>query len=181
MEKTALIVLSEGFEEIEAVTPIDLLRRAGITVAVAGLSTLEVRGSHGIVVRADTLLVGQVSSLPDALVLPGGPGHKALLQSAVVLEFVKKMFLAGKLCAAICAAPLVFGKAGILANKRATCFPGEEDKLEGAIFVEDNVVADGNIITSRGAGTAVPFSLEIVAWLSGREKAEAIAKSIVYR
>jgi 4-methyl-5(b-hydroxyethyl)-thiazole monophosphate biosynthesis len=179
MEKTALIVLADGFEEIEAVTPIDLLRRAGITVIVAGLSTLEVRGSHGITVRAETLL-GRISSLPDALVLPGGPGHKSLLQSAAVLEFVNKTFSAGKLCAAICAAPVVFGRAGILANKRATCFTGEEDKLGGAIFVEDNVVADGNIITSRGAGTAVPFSLEIVAWLAGREKAEAVATAIVY-
>jgi 4-methyl-5(b-hydroxyethyl)-thiazole monophosphate biosynthesis len=180
MDTKALIVLADGFEEVEAVTPIDLLRRAGIKVDVAGLSALEVRGSHGIVVRTESVL-GRVPPLPDALVLPGGPGHSALLNSTLIIELVKQMFSAGRLCAAICAAPTVFGKAGILANRRATCFPGDESKLGGALFVADSVVVDGNVITSRGAGTAVPFSLEIVAYLAGKEKADAIATSIVYR
>jgi protein deglycase len=180
MDTKALIVLAEGFEEVEAITPIDLLRRAEIKVEVAGLAALEVRGSHGIVMRADTVF-SRVSLLPDALVLPGGPGHKALLNSSLVIELVKQMFSAGKLCAAICAAPTVFGRADILANRRATCFPGDEGGLGGAVFVADPVVVDGNLITSRGAGTAVPFSLEIITYLAGKEKADTVATAIVYR
>ncbi len=175
-----MIILADGFEEMEAVTPLDLLRRAHIDVTLLGLSSLEVTGSHQIIVRTEKVF-SSIPALPDGLVLPGGPGHKNLLGSALVIELVKKMFGAGKLCAAICAAPLVFAKAGILANKKATCFPGDEDKLEGALFVEQPVVVDGNIITSRGAGTAVPFALEIISCLAGQASAATIARSIVYR
>jgi 4-methyl-5(b-hydroxyethyl)-thiazole monophosphate biosynthesis len=180
MKKTAMIILADGFEEIEAVTPLDLLRRAHIDVSLLGLSSLEVAGSHKIVVRAEVVF-SSIPALPDALVLPGGPGHKNLLGSPLVIEFVKKMFDSGNLCAAICAAPLVLAKAGILKNRKATCFPGEENKLEGAVFVDQPVVVDGNIITSRGAGTAVPFALEIISCLAGRASADTIARSIVYR
>lgn len=179
MKKTVCIVLADGFEEVEAITPIDLLRRADIDVWIAGLNADEIIGSHDIKIRTDGVF-SIPPSFPDAVVLPGGPGHQNLLNSSIVLEFVKKMFAAHKLCAAICAAPSVFGKTGILSGKKATCFPGYEDKLSGAFFVNQPVVVDDNVITSRGAGTAVPFSLEIIGFLIGRHAAESVASAIVY-
>jgi protein deglycase len=177
--KTAIIILAEGFEEIEAITPIDLLRRANIRVTVMGLNAIDVKGSHNILVKADELFAF-CGPLPDALILPGGPGHKNLFNSPAVIEFVQKMFSNKKLCAAICAAPSIFGKAGILSGKKATCFPGYEDELNGAIFVNKPVVTDGNVITSRGAGTAVPFSLGIIGYLTDEQTAGKVASAIVY-
>jgi 4-methyl-5(b-hydroxyethyl)-thiazole monophosphate biosynthesis len=177
--KTAIIILAEGFEEVEAITPIDLLRRANIGVTVMGLNVIDVKGSHNILVRAEKLFASD-NPLPDALILPGGPGHENLLNSPAVIEFVQKMFSNNKLCAAICAAPSIFGKAGILSGKKATCFPGYEDKLNGAVFVDRPVVTDGNVITSRGAGTAVPFSLGIIGYLTDEETAGKVASAIVY-
>ena len=179
MNKNAAIILADGFEEVEAVTPVDLLRRAGINVTIFGLSSQEVRGSHDIVIKTDRVFSSN-QILTDAVILPGGPGHKNLLNSTVVSEYVQKAFLAGSLCAAICAAPVVFGKAGILAGKKVTCFPGCEDKLAGGIFIDQPVVVDGNIITSRGAGTAVPFAVEIISYLTDRSTADKIAASIIY-
>ncbi len=180
MKKSAIIILSDGFEEIEAITPIDLLRRANIEIDILGLNGLEITGSHAIKIHAEKLLENS-SDLPDAIILPGGPGHKNLFNSTLVISMVKEMFRAKKLCAAICAAPSVFGKAGILAGKAATCFPGFEKTLSGASFIDMPVVVDDNIITSRGAGTAVPFSLEIIKYLIDSETAEKIASTIIYR
>jgi DJ-1 family protein len=177
MNKHAIIILAEGFEEVEAITPIDLLRRAGISVSILGLSSLEVKGSHDIVVKADMLL-NDFNGKYDALILPGGPGNKNLLESHKVLHLVNTSFQQKLLCAAICAAPSIFGKAGILNNKKATCFPGYEDKLGEAIFIKDKVVRDENIITSRGAGTAVDFGLEIIDYLVGKVEAEKVARAI---
>lgn len=179
MNKNAAIILADGFEEVEAVTPVDLLRRAGINVTIFGLSSREVRGSHDIVIKTDRIFSSN-QILTDAVILPGGPGHKNLLNSPVVLEYIQKSFSAGSLCAAICAAPVVFGKAGILAGKKVTCFPGCEDKLAGGIFVDQPVVVDGNIITSRGAGTAVPFAVEIISYLLDRSTASKITSAIIY-
>lgn len=179
MKKSAAIILADGFEEVEAVTPVDLLRRAGINVTLYGLNSREVRGSHDIVIKADMVFSSNLAPA-HAVILPGGPGHKNLLNSPVVLEFIQKSFKAGSLCAAICAAPVVLGKAGILAGKKATCFPGCEDKLAGGIFVDQPVVVDGNIITSRGAGTAVPFAVEIISYLIDRNTADKIASAIIY-
>jgi protein deglycase len=179
MGKRAVIILVQGFEEIEAIAPIDLLRRAGIEVSVEGLDSMKVKGSHDIQITASSVFAVP-PSLPDAFILPGGPGHKNLLDSMTVIEFVQKMFINGKLCAAICAAPSVLGKAGILKGKKATCFPGYEDKLNGGLFVKQPVVIDGTIITSRGAGTAVLFSLEIIRYLTDIRTAEKVASAIVY-
>jgi 4-methyl-5(b-hydroxyethyl)-thiazole monophosphate biosynthesis len=179
-KKTAIVILADGFEEIEAITSIDLLRRAGVRVVIAGLESRTVTGSHSVVVEAESIL-SPSSVLPDALVLPGGPGHRNLLNSATVIELVRNMANTGKLCAAICAAPLVFGKAGILAGRRATCFPGEEKGLVEAIVEDALVVVDGNIITSKGAGTTVPFALQIIAYLVGQDSADTVARAIVYR
>jgi protein deglycase len=179
MNKSAAIILADGFEEVEAVTPVDLLRRAGINVTLYGLSSQEVCGAHDVVIKTDSLFSSNPASA-DAVILPGGPGHKNLLNSSAVLEYIQKSYRAGSLCAAICAAPVVLGKAGILAGKKVTCFPGCEDRLAGGVFVDQPVVVDGNIITSRGAGTAVPFALEIISYLTDRNTADKIASSIIY-
>ncbi len=179
MTKHAVIVLAEGFEEIEAIAPIDLLRRAGIRVTALGLHSLDVRGSHDIVVKAAALLKDFAGTY-DALILPGGPGHKLLLESQTIIEMVQSAHSRNLLCAAICAAPVIFAKAGILKNKKATCFPGEENKLDGALFVDKKSVIDGNIITSRGAGTALEFALDIIGYMAGKAASLAIAEKIVY-
>jgi|WetSurMetagenome_2_1015567.scaffolds.fasta_scaffold25467_1 protein deglycase len=179
MGKHAVIVLADGFEELEAIAPIDLLRRAGIMVSILGLSSLDVRGSHDIVIKAAALLK-DFSGPYDALILPGGPGHKHLLESGLVIEMVQTAFSRNLLCAAICAAPVVFAKAGILANKKATCFPGNEGKLGGGRFVDQKSIIDGNVITSRGAGTAIEFALDIITYLAGKAASHAVAENIVY-
>jgi 4-methyl-5(b-hydroxyethyl)-thiazole monophosphate biosynthesis len=161
----------------EAVTPIDLLRRAGIAVTMLGLTSMEVKGSHDITIKAEMLL-NDFDGKYDALILPGGLGHKNLLESHKVLHLVNSAFQQKLLCAAICAAPSIFGKAGILSGKKVTCFPGYEDKLGEAIFVKENVVRDDNIITSRGAGTAVEFGLAIIDYLVGKAEAEKVSRAI---
>jgi len=180
MKKSAIIVLANGFEEIEAITPIDLLRRANVDVTILGLNGMELTGSHAIMIKADALFEFP-AALPDTIILPGGPGHKNLLDSSILIKLVKEMFSAKKLCAAICAAPSIFGKAEILKGKNATCFPEYEKSLTGAFFIDKAVVVDGNVITSRGAGTAVPFSLEIIKYMLGPDAAEKIASSIIFR
>jgi 4-methyl-5(b-hydroxyethyl)-thiazole monophosphate biosynthesis len=179
MSKHAIIILADGFEELEAIAPIDVLRRAGIQVTILGLHSLEIRGSHDIVVKA-AMLLDNFSGPFDAIILPGGPGHKRLLESNKVLEMVRSAFSRAILCAAICAAPIVLAKAGILVGKKATCFPGFEDKLGGAVFIDKKSVTDGNVITSRGAGTAVDFALDLVAYLAGKEAALSVAEKIVF-
>jgi 4-methyl-5(b-hydroxyethyl)-thiazole monophosphate biosynthesis len=175
-----ITVLAQGFEETEAVTFIDLLRRAGVTVTVLGLDSSEVNGSHNITIIADKLFK-EFSGPFDGIVLPGGqPGTKNLAASAPLLDRVRATYKRGGLCAAICAAPIVLGKAGILAGHKATCYPGLEKELGGAQFVEEEVVRDRNVITSRGVGTAIPFALELISYLLNPAAAEKIKKSIVY-
>ena len=180
MTKKALVILAEGFEEIEAVTPIDLLRRAGISVTVAGLSSITVKGARGIPICADSILDSCKEDAFDALILPGGqPGTTNLASSSTVLEMVRKSAHDGRLIAAICAAPSVLGKAGILQGKKATCYPGIEDALIGAELQDSLVVVDGNLITSRGAGTAIAFSLQIIRYLTDFEHAAKVASGII--
>jgi 4-methyl-5(b-hydroxyethyl)-thiazole monophosphate biosynthesis len=175
-----ITILAPGFEETEAVTFIDLLRRAKVGVTILGLASRTVTGSHDITLTADALLT-EFSGPFDGIVLPGGmPGTKNLAQSARVLELVRESFQRGNLCAAICAAPMVLGRAGILKGMKATCYPGFEQELAGATVVEDAVVRDRTIITSRGLGTAVEFGLELIAYLSGPEAAEKVRESVLY-
>lgn len=180
MKKSALVILSEGFEEIEAITPIDLLRRAGISVVMAALGSRTVRGAHGITVLADEELKSD-SALCDAIVLPGGQqGTSNLAASDLVVDLVASYFAAGRICAAICAAPLVLAKAGILAARRVACYPGIESMLGDARISQSDVVTDGNIITSRGAGTAVAFAIALIESLENREIAWETARKILY-
>ena len=178
----AYVFLADGFEEIEGLTVVDLLRRAGISTATAGVQgKREVTGSHGIQVLADTLLEELSTEDTALLVLPGGmPGTRNLAACAPLTELLKKWNSQGKRLAAICAAPSVLGELGILEGKRAVCYPGFEDKLLGAQVSEERVVTSENVTTSRGMGTAIPFGLELIALLSGRETAEKIRESIIY-
>jgi protein deglycase len=176
-----ITVLAPGFEETEAVTPIDLLRRAGVTVTVLGLDSREVTGAHNITVTADKLLKDFFGD-GNGIILPGGmPGTRNLANSAPLLDLVRSTYKHGGLCAAICAAPTVLAKAGILSGHKATCYPGCERDLVDAVFIEQEVVRDRNIITSRGAGTAVPFALELISFCVNPEAAIKIRKSIVYK
>ncbi len=171
----AVVVLAEGFEEIEAVTPIDVLRRAGVEVVVAGLTSTRVVGSRGIVLEADTTLaeVGEV----DVVVLPGGmPGADNLGKSEAVRALVERTYAAGRRVAAICAAPaMALGRTSVLEGKRATCYPGFEQHLPGGVtHTDERVVVDGRLVTSRGPGTALEFSLALVEQLVSKDRADQL-------
>ena len=178
MPKTVLAIIPEGFEEIEAVTPINLMRRAGIEVTTASLSEGTPTGKVGITIHTDTTLNDIEDPLYDCLFLPGGPGTQNLLESEYTIDLIKKHHEAGKIIAAICAAPLALDKTCILDGRRYTAHFTVQDKLPN--ISEENVVVDGNIITSRGAGTAIPFALEIISQLAGKDSAEETARSICY-
>jgi 4-methyl-5(b-hydroxyethyl)-thiazole monophosphate biosynthesis len=176
MPKTAIVLLAEGFEELEAIAPVDVLRRAGVRVILAGVNSMVVPSSRKIGVQADALLK-DVQDLPDAVILPGGlPGATNLAKSEEVAKFVKKMNAAGKIMAAICAAPaVVLAPLGILDGKKATCYPGcESDFSKKTIHSKDRVVRDGNIITSQGPGSSLEFALEIARELAGKEMADLV-------
>lgn len=181
MKKTAMI-FAEGFEEVEALTVVDLLRRAEIQCDIVSLSGSEdVTGSHGITVRADRSFAGTNFDGYDGVLLPGGqPGTTNLGNDERVLDLLRAFRDSGRLTAAICAAPTVLAGAGLLAGKRAVCYPGLEEKLTGAQAGTEPVAVDGSVITSRGVGTAIPFALALVAYLDSAERAETLAKSIVF-
>ena len=175
-----VLFMANGTEEIEALTPVDLLRRAGVEVTVVGVGGKQVTCSHGVTVTCD--VADTEWSIPDHLegvVLPGGmPGTRNLDASSVVNEALNTASSPEKLIAAICAAPLILGRRGLLEGRKATCFPGFEGELAGAHIVSDPVCHDGNIITARGAGVALPFALGLVSALCGEEKARALAGEI---
>lgn len=169
MKKIA-VILANGFEEVEALTVVDMLRRLQLTCDMIGFEK-EVEGSHGIIVKADRLLSDTFEGY-DAIVLPGGlPGATNLRDSEKVIELVKKMNEEGKLVAAICAAPMVLDRAGVLKGKKCTSYPGVGEKFEGCEYVEDFVVKDGNILTSRGPATAFAFAFSIAEELGVCTKA----------
>lgn len=174
-----IVFLCTGFEEIEAITVIDLLRRAEIEVITVSLTgDLMVEGSHDITVKADRLYNDVDCKDADMLILPGGPGTKNYKNNGHLLELLTYFNDQKKYIAAICAAPSVIGELGILKGKRAVCYPGFEDKLEGATIGDGIVEMDENIITSRGAGTAIPFALTLIEVLKGSEVSENIYTDI---
>ncbi len=177
------LFLADGFEEIEALTPVDILRRSGKDITTVGVSGKTVTGAHGITVTADVTING-VSPDPDnvdMLILPGGmPGTKNLGSCEKLNSLLRNAFSAGKYIAAICAAPSIPGQLGLLEGKRATCYPGFEKYLSGAVCTEDRVVVDGNMITSRGMGTALDFALTLVSLLDSKEEADRISSSVIY-
>lgn len=176
------LFLNDGFEEIEAIAPIDILRRGGLEVCTFSITGREeVTGSHQIPVKADQLFDYDacVEADFDMLVLPGGPGTAGYKQHEELLRLIRHYHEKGKYLAAICAAPTVLGMLGLLEGKRAVCYAGMEDGLTGAVVGSEDVEADGCIITSRGAGTAVSFGLRLLEALKGQEEAERVQKSIM--
>ena len=174
--------LANGFEEIEALCPLDLLRRAGVevkTVAVGG-ETLHVTGSHGITVLADIDEKDFADKAPEMVILPGGmPGASNLDASPTVDGAIKSALACDGYLAAICAAPMILGKRDLLVGKRAICFPGFEQYLNGATVASERVVCDGKIITGAGMGVALDFGLALVAALRGKEAAAALRRAVL--
>ncbi len=177
------VFMADGCEEIEALTVVDILRRAGITTDMLSVRGGQmIAGSHGILFSSDLALFEADLSAYDGVVLPGGlTGTKNLKKSQAVTETVRKFMAEGKLVAAICAAPSALGAAGILDGKHATSYPGFEDQMPGCIYETDSVVCDGNLITSRGMGTAIDFALAILAYLQDAGAAKKMAEKIMYR
>lgn len=174
-----LIPLAEGFEEIEAATTIDVLRRAGLNVTVAGIPGTIIKGSRNVKLIADKKLEDINPDEFDALVLVGGdPGYKNLGNSQKILKTIHDFDSSKKTVAAICAAPLILAREGILDDKKATIYPGFERKLQRPRG--NGVVIDGNIITSQGPGTAMEFALKIVEVLQGKEKADRLKRELVF-
>jgi len=178
-----LVPLAEGFEEIEAVTIVDVLRRAGLDVTVAGIRPGSVTGSHGIAVTPDAHLGDLDLSLFTMIVLPGGmPGSRNLVQDERVLSLVRRLHGLGKRTAAICAAPIVLHAAGVLEGVPITAHPSVRGQLAGAdLRTEPRVVRSGPVTTSQGAGTAMEFALALVADLCGDEKAAELGRAMIVK
>lgn len=173
-------LLANGFEEIEALTPVDVLRRAGLDVKTCSIGEREVMGAHGIRVLADLTEDELDISKVNMLILPGGmPGATNLDASPLTDTLINEVTSKGGRLAAICAAPLVLGRRGLLKGKRATCYPGFEDELLGATATGEGVVTDGNITTAKGMGVALEFAHELVRLTLSEEKAAEISASIM--
>ena len=181
MSRTA-IFFATGYEEIEALTVVDILRRAGEEITMVSVTDeRSVKSSHGVEVTMDKVLSEVNFDETDVIVLPGGmPGTKNLEACAALMEQVDAFVQAGKTVAAVCAAPSILGHRGHLNGKKACSFPDMESQLEGAEVLREPAVIDGNIITGRGMGAAIPFGLAILEKLQGKEAAEAMGRKIVY-
>ena len=181
--KRAVMLFAEGFETVEALMVVDVLRRGGVEVTMTSINEEEfVRSSQGVNVEMDAIM-GEIDVLAyDAIILPGGmPGTIHLGESEAVKKALLAMNDAGKIVSAICAAPGVLGKYGLLEGKKACSYPDHEKNLTGAQILREPVVTDGNIITSRGVGTALEFGLRLLEVLESNEKADQIRKAIVYQ
>lgn len=176
------IFLADGFEDIEGLTVVDLMRRAQIDIQTVSIKdTKEIQTSHGITMLTDRTFGETDFSDADMLVLPGGmPGTRYLGGYKPLTDLLTDFYGKGGKVAAICAAPSVFAALGFLKGRKATSYPSFMDKLEGALTTEESVVVDGNVTTSRGLGTAIDFALCLIAQLLGEEKAKEIAASVVY-
>lgn len=182
--KKVCVILADGFEEVEAITPADYLRRAGIEVVVAGIGGREIVGGHGMEFTADAALDDIDDEDFDCVVVPGGGGgSKAIAADQTAVKLIQRLAGKGRLVAAICAAPaLVLGEAcGMLGGRRFTCYPGMEKHVKGGLFEPSRVVVDGNIITARAAGCAGEFSIAIIHALAGAAKADEVADSVLLR
>lgn len=175
------LYLADGFEEIEAVTVFDILKRAEADVVLVGIGSNEITGAHGLVVKVDTTISNHDEDKIDMAVLPGGmPGTKNLKESPELAKTLVKLHSKGKRIAAICAAPSILGTLGLLKGKEAICYPGYEKYLDGAVISNKSTVTDGCITTSKGAGTAMDFALELVRLLKGEDIWTETAKKLQY-
>ena len=179
--RSVYVFCADGFEEVEGLTAVDLLRRAGVSVTMVSImGRTKITGARNISVNTD-ILIEDIKEEADMLVLPGGmPGTNYLRDHEGLAELLKKQYEAGKWVAAICAAPSVFGDLGILNGKEAVCYPGFEERLTGATIGEGTVAVTDHVITSRGMGTAIDFAA-LIARLQDEKKAEEIKTSIIYR
>lgn len=176
------IFLADGFEEVEALAPLDLLRRAKLSVTLVGVTGKTVTGAHNIKVECDDVIENVITSDEkiDMIVLPGGlPGADNLRESDLVQSFITRAENDGAFITAICAAPRILGERGLLKGKKATCYPGFEKYLEGAETNGDRVVRDGRIITGAGMGAAVDFGLMLIEALTSKETSENIRRGII--
>ncbi len=178
---SALVLMAEGFEEIELTSIVDILRRGGVTVTIAGLKDGITTGARRMKIQPDARL-DSIRELYDIMILPGGsPGYINLGNDRRVLDLVNRYNSGGKIVAAICAAPSVLAKAGILAGRKATIFRGMESELKNAKYIDEPVVDDGNIITSQGPGTAMEFALALLKRLTDEKKAGEVKEKLMYR
>ena len=183
MSEKVYVFLADGLEEIEGLTVVDILRRAGVSTEMVSVTdSLDITGSHGIQIKADRLFDETLFSDGTMFVLPGGmPGTLHLKEHEGLGALLKEAKSAGRKIAAICAAPTVLGALGLLEGETAVCYPGNEEKLTGATIGSQPVVVSGQITTSRGMGTAIPFALELVAQLKNPEEADRLAAAIIWK
>lgn len=175
-----IVLLADGFEEIEALTPVDMLRRAGIDVRTVSIDKREVRGSHGICVLADLVPSEVALDSVEMAILPGGmPGSLNLDASPFTDEVINAVKANNGRLAAICAAPLVLGRRGLLSDKRATCYPGFEKELTGALYTGESVTTDGNVTTARGMGVSLAFAKELISLLKSADEARSLSAAIM--
>jgi 4-methyl-5(b-hydroxyethyl)-thiazole monophosphate biosynthesis len=177
------VFLADGFEEIEAIAPIDILRRGGADVLTVGVTGMTVTGAHGIKVAADIEISGvKTDDSMEMVVLPGGgPGTENLKKSARVSDILKTAVTKNCFIAAICAAPSILGEMGLLEGKNAVCYPGFENKLKGAKISADYVVFDGKVITAKGAGVAAEFGFELLGAIKGADAAEKVRAAMQFQ
>lgn len=176
------LLLGTGFEETEAIAPVDLLRRAGVAVSTVGINGKVITGSHGIPITADLTLEQMDLSTLDMIVLPGGLGGVASIQACpAALDAVRFAWEQGKFVAAICAGPTILASLGITQGRNATCYPGCESQMGSANLLPQAAVTDGRLITGTSAGCAIPFGLALIAALKGQPAADAVARQIVIR
>ena len=179
-ETMIYLFLAEGFEEVEALCPLDLLRRAGLEVKTVGVGGSQITGAHGITVCADMTDGEFCDAAPQMVILPGGmPGTLNLDASITVHHAIDAVCACGGYLAAICAAPSILGKRGLLQGRHAVCYPGFEEQLQGAQIRESRVAIDGHIITAAGMGAALEFGLALVEQFCGRETADALRHAVI--
>lgn len=170
--------LADGFETVEALCPLDLIRRAGIDIKTVGITGKTVTSSHNIKIEAD-ILPDEIGEDIEMIILPGGlPGATRLDESEIVERYIEKAYESNSFICAICAAPMILGKRGYLKRKKATCYPGYEKYLEGADCVDSKVVRDGKFITGRAMGSSTEFGLELITALKGKEISDEIKSKI---
>lgn len=173
MKDKILVVLADGFEEIEFTAPVDIWRRIQLNVVTAGLNSKKVTGSHGIVIEADTTLKEVDLSQVKLVFLPGGmPGSRNLQESDFLMNVLNKVYNDGGITTAICAAPIALGRAGLLKGKKATCYPGFENMLDGASYTAARVEIDGRVITGKGPGVSFEFAAAVAAALGKKDAVE---------
>lgn len=178
--KTVVVLMAPGFEEIETITVVDILRRAGARVSLVGTEEGPLKGSRGIHVMPDEQLDNILENEYDLIVLPGGqPGTDNLRKDARVHEFLKKLDRLGKNIAAICAAPLILKDADILGSRSITSHPSVQNDLKGINYIDERVVVDGHIITSKSPGTAMEFALKLVETLFGQERRDIVNQGVL--